>query len=220
MVFLMTDVLEEKFYTEGAFYQIELDGESYTCRGLAKICRYGIETDVADALIVMANPGSSPLTDKEYAIPQYNGKLSEIPLVATESDQTQHQLMRLMERRGWDMTYIISLSDLRAGNISEYKVHWKRFNEQKNDTHSIFSSNRIQQINALLTEKTRIIVGWGVNRLKKEKMSNVLSILKREREIFGIPHQTYPYYHHARPARMEERIEWLEDMNRILDEAN
>lgn len=219
MAFQSGGVLDKKFYTVGAFYRIELEGESYTCRGLAKICRHGIETDVADALIVMVNPGSCKPTDREYSFPPYNGNLREIPMVAARSDQTQHQLMRLMECRGWNMIFIINLSDLRAGKISDFREKLKRFREKENDTHSIFSPGRIKQINSLLNEKTRVIVGWGVNSVKVEKMKEALSILIRERRIFGVPHQIHPYYLHPKPALIGKRIEWLENMNRILNEA-
>ena len=121
MSFLLAADLKERFYTEGAFYHMELNGEGYACRGLAKIIRRGIETDIADALFVLVNPGSCQPLDENYHFPHYNDNLKQNPFVQANSDPTQYQIMRLMERRRWNMIYIINLSDLRAGNISNFK---------------------------------------------------------------------------------------------------
>ena len=138
MSFLLAADLKERFYTEGAFYHMELNGEGYACRGLAKINRRGIETDIADALFVLVNPGSCQPEDEDYQFPCYSDDLKQIPLVKAKSDPTQYQIMRLMERRGWNMIYIINLSDLRAGNIDEFKMILNNFEGNLNDSHSIF----------------------------------------------------------------------------------
>lgn len=220
MDYLKANVLNQIYLTEGAFYQIELEGKSYSCRVLARICKRGSNANIADALVVMVNPGSSQPTDQEYVIPPYNKNLMEIPMVEANSDQTQHQLMRLMEARGWDMIYIINLSDLIDGNLASFQEILKTFSTHENNEHSIFSPNRREQIKHLFSDDTIIIAGWGVQPFKKEEMQNALKFFEKYGKVFGLRHQTYPYYLHPKPALIEKQILWLENMNNLLDSEN
>jgi len=104
-----------------------------------------------------------------------------------------------MERMGWNMIYIINLSDLRAGKISEFQNQLSKFEAQKNDSHSIFSTNRLAEIAKLLSENTRILVGWGTQPFMRDKMSNALTKLSNLGKISGLPHKTKPYYYHPNP---------------------
>ena len=217
MDYLKANVLNQKFLTEGAFYRIELEGKSYHCRGLARICRRDSKADIANALVVMVNPGSSQPTDKEYVIPPYHENLMEIPMVEASSDQTQHQLMRLMEFRGWDMIYIINLSDLIEGNLASFQDALNAFRNNENHEHSIFSPNRREQINKLLSKNTKMIVGWGVQPIMKKEMYEALMILEEHGKVIGVRHQTPPYYLHPKPALIEDRIQWLVHMKKLLD---
>lgn len=218
MDYLNANVLNQHYLTEGAFYQIELEGKSYHCRGLARITKRGSHADTADALVVMVNPGSSQPIDKKYVIPPYNENLMEIPMVEANSDQTQHQLMRLMESRGWEMIFIINLSDLIDGSLAGFQDALQVFRNHKNNKHSIFSGNRREQLNALISTNTKIIVGWGIQPIKKEEMYEALRILGEYGKIFGVSHQTSPYYLHPKPALIDNRKQWLVDMNNLLDE--
>jgi hypothetical protein len=220
MSFLLAADLKERFYTEGTFYHMELNGKGYTCRGLAKISRRGMVTDVSDALFILVNPGSCQPTDEDYHFPNYNNNISEIPFVQANSDPTQYQIMRLMERMGWNMIYIINLSDLRAGNIAEFRDHLTLFEAQDNNSHSIFSRNRIDEVAMLLSEKTKIIAGWGTQSFMKEKMLHAISVLPEFGNVSGLPHNTNPYYYHPFPMVQHKCIKWLDDMCKVLEEAD
>jgi len=82
MTYLIVEDLNKIFITDGAYFKKELDGEVYTCRRLAKINRIGIEMDVADALLVMVNPGSCQPADERYKFPSYTTGLMKIPLTS------------------------------------------------------------------------------------------------------------------------------------------
>lgn len=217
MEFLSSDVLNQKFYTEGAFYHIEMNGKNYQCRGLARICRRNALAQTADAIVVMVNPGSSQPIDKDYVFPLSQDNIRKIPMVPARSDQTQHQLMRLMEFRGWNLIYIINLSDLRTGSLSEFHALLKEFTEQGNQEHSIFSAKRREQINTLRSNHTKIIVGWGVQEQMKAQMREAIEVLEAETKIYGIPHRTQPFYLHPKPALIEKQKDWLKKMNEMLD---
>lgn len=217
MAFLLREELLETFYTEGSFYEIDLNGMGYKCRGLAKITRKGTVTDDADALFVLVNPGSCQPKDENYAYPPYNKVLTKIPSVQAKSDPTQLQIMRLMERRNWNMAYIINLSDLQTGNFDDFKIKKKHFMDQSSDCHSIFSPNRVETIPSLLSEKTMIIAGWGKNTFIKKRASHALSILSGFRGVGGLPYPTVPYYKHPYPMLKKRCIGWLNDMEAVLN---
>ncbi|WP_239431135.1 hypothetical protein [Sporosarcina sp. ACRSL] len=111
--------MNKRFTMEGIFYRLDVGRVDYVCRGLAKIARKGEACEEADVLFVMVNPRSCKPTDDLYVYPPYQDELFEIPIVMAKQDPTQYQLMRLMERMKWNRLYIINLSDLRAGNLTD-----------------------------------------------------------------------------------------------------
>jgi len=211
MSFLSKVDLESIFYTEGSFYQLELNGESYTCRSLAKITRNNVKTIIVDALFVLVNPGSCQPIEKDYIYPAYDN-LKEIPFVRAASDQTQHQIMRLMERMGWNLTYIINLSDLQAGNIDDFRRKLKIFEANTNDIHSIFSDNRRKAIKILISENTHIIAGWGTKTFLRKKAYHALEVLSDLGEVRGLPHTIEPFYRHPFPMIKDKCMKWINDM--------
>ena len=218
MSFLSAADLNSEFYTEGSFYQLEVNGESYTCRSVAKIVRNDVETTSVDALFVLVNPGSCQPLDENYVYSTYDN-LNEIPFVRAESDPTQYQIMRLMERMKWDMIYIINLSDLRSGNISNFKTLLNIFEANINDKHSIFSDDRRTAIKNLLSEKTQIIAGWGTKSFIRKKAYRALDVLSDLGEVHGLPHKIEPFYRHPFPMIKERCVKWLDDMCEVLGEG-
>ncbi|MFZ3580395.1 DUF1643 domain-containing protein [Virgibacillus sp. DJP39] len=211
--------LRKRFYTEGAFYQLDLSGLSYICRGLAKVSRKGVTTVEADALFVLLNPGSCRPADSDYQLPTFNNQLDRIPLVQAETDPTQYQIMRLMDRMQWNMVYIINLSDLRAGSVKDFKASLDNFESHQNETHSIFSLDRKENIHSLLSKETKLIAGWGINPLIKNRACHALTYLT-EIGVHGLPHVEHPFYYHPYPMIKEKCIKWLENISEKLAEED
>ena len=164
------------------------------------------------------NPGSCQPTDEAYEFPYYNADLSKIPLIQAKPDPTQYQIMRLMERMKWNMIYIVNLSDLCAGNIDEFKRHLNDFETSRDDSHSIFSSSREGTIKSLVSERTKVIAGWGTKSFIKEKASYALSLISKHGKVYGLPHKAVPYYYHPYPMVQHKCIKWLDDMCEALKE--
>lgn len=209
--------LNQKYQTEGIFYQRELNGEQFICRSLAKIQRRGEGTDKADAIFVMVNPGSCQPKNNSYVYTKLTKVMSTIPLVEAKSDKTQEQIMRIMERQGWNTTYIVNLSDLRAGNIADFKTQQGKFEAQQDDSHSIFSDKRIPELKNHFAGNTIIIVGWGTQTFMKEKMKDALNVLAEQGDISGLPHKTHPYYYHPFPLVQHKCIKYIDDLCELLD---
>lgn len=121
--------------------------------------------------------------------------------------------MRLMEKRGWKHFVIINLSDICSGNID---VFFSYLRKAKEFDHSILSDTRIREMECIL-DKNRgpVIVAWGTNTRIKQLAKTALdnSLLKT---IVGIKHDRFPFYLHPRPALMEKRVLWLQNINSLL----
>ncbi|WP_411680009.1 hypothetical protein [Clostridium thailandense] len=120
--------LDKKFIVMGSFYKIRTSYEDLiSCRNLLEIYdtnyfhndiqKTTCSTNKPDAVFIMMNPGSSSPKDtsyKEIEIPinQLN-LIQNNPIILAKSDETQRQLMRLMEIKEWKHIRIINLSDIR-----------------------------------------------------------------------------------------------------------
>ena len=204
--------LNAVFQTEGAFYNRVIHDEVYSCRSQAKITRRDAIAEHVDAVCVLVNPGSCQPKSDTYVFPSYSNRFNEVPFVPAKTDPTQHQIMRLMERQAWNSVYIVNLSDLRAGKIDDFKESKNNFEASLNDSHSIFSSQRIQELKDLVDENTTVIAGWGAQAFMKTEMLHALEILSAFNPVQGLPHPTHPYYYHPFPMVQHKCIKWLDDI--------
>lgn len=207
--------LKKSFYTEGAFYKLEVDGASYKCRGLARIVLKNRDVDKADALIVMMNPGSCRPIDESYEYPLMDDLFS-VPMVRAVKDPTQYQLMRLMEEMEWNLIYMINLSDLASGNSDEFLSYKQIMDAAGRSDHSIFSEKRIQSLNAILAGSSRHIVAWGKNEGIQKEAAHALAVLIEMTNVEGLS-CGYPFYRHPFPMLKSRCIEWLDDMGGELE---
>ncbi|WP_404469640.1 hypothetical protein [Sutcliffiella horikoshii] len=206
------------FRVEASFYKRKIGDEYITLRNQARIIRRGYsDTTTSDAVVMMVNPGSCNVSDKNYNIPILNPVTERVPFVEANSDQTQEQLMRLMDIRVWNHLVIINLSDICSGNIDVFFSYLRKVVE---DDHSILSDARIKELEFILANnRGPVIAAWGTNsRIKKPaKIALEHPLLK---PIVGLRHELCPYYLHPRPALMEKRALWLHNINRLLGGQN
>ena len=139
-------ILKNQFDVLAHFYMAQVGGKEYLMRSEAMIFRKGKESTRANSIIVMANPGSCSAVDQNAQFGTFRTKGAEKNFVAARPDQTQYQLMNLMERLEWDCLTIINLSDVCTGNFDEFKKFLKEFTELNYDYHSIFHENRAKEL--------------------------------------------------------------------------
>ncbi|WP_226682864.1 hypothetical protein [Sutcliffiella horikoshii] len=202
------------FRVEASFYKRKIGDEYIILRNQARIKRRGYsDTITSDAVVMMVNPGSCNVSDKNYNIPILNPVTERVPFVEANSDQTQEQLMRLMDKRGWNHLVIINLSDICSGNID---VFFSYLRKAKEFDHSILSDTRIREMECIMdNNRGPVIVAWGTNTRIKQLAKTALdhSLLKT---IVGVKHDRCPFYLHPRPALMEKRALWLQNINSLL----
>ncbi len=213
MEFIEAEVLKHEFEVEGSFYNLEMCGKVFECRNYAQVFRKDRKIqDYYDAILVLVNPGLSTPKQSSYQIRQANA--GEIPLYYTpaKTDNTQYQVMRLMRLKSWNNVLLLNLSDIRAGNLTEFKQKLHDANEVGFESHSIFSSSRVEELKQV-TEKCNgpVILAWGTDTGVKNLAELALQVLPHEK-IVGWEFNKQPYYYHASPLPKKGKIRWLENM--------
>lgn len=207
--FIKADVLNEKFDVYGKFYEVHKEGHVFQCRSLAIIKRKNTKQNHYDALIIMSNPGScEPERQGDYIYIRVAKDTQTINLTLSKSDPTQHQIMRLMELREWNLAAVINLSDLRCGNMKGFKEKLLLSDQNGFYEHTIFSAEREKELNGLIENLKNgpIIVGWGTNRVNDRLIELVHE--KLGRNIVGWKHSQSTYYHPC-PHLIKDRVKWF-----------
>lgn len=138
--------------------------------------------------------------------------LTDKKFVASCPDQTQYQLMNLMERMQWDCMKIVNISDLVTGNYKEFKGLLTELQEIGYQRHSIFSKERIGEFKKLLEEKPILIYAWGGDKAIKKYIAPI----EKKFEHIGVRHLNKGYYLHPKTAKYDDRKEWLDKLEGIL----
>lgn len=208
--------LECIFHTEGAFYFLETAGRNQFCRSLATVRRIGTDSETVDALFVLQNPGKSMPIDVHMA-PLVIDWTEEIPLVPAKPDPTIHQVMRLMERRQWNFVQIINLTDLRCAEFADYKERIEFMDRYFDQSHRIFSIYREDELTSCVENAEVVIAGWGTKTYNLDAAQYAYMILNRMCTVEGLRADTHPLFSHPYPMLQRKCIEWLDDMDKLLD---
>lgn len=193
--------LDQRYSVTGRFYQVESKSKTdqpFKCREVLEIFKIDSSELKCDAIFVMMNPGGScPLNVTEPT------SLEAALLVPTKPDDTQYQLMRLMEAFGWEHLRVLNLSDVRESDSARLTVHLTRFTtDHEYNSHSVFSATRQDRLAALMTRKPNspVFLAWGVSPKIKALAEQALSRLKTHEVSapLGLEHpkwKGWAYYH-------------------------
>ncbi|MFP7442949.1 hypothetical protein SFC50_04530 [Bacillus infantis] len=218
MKLLKADVLKERFEVKAHFYKMKIDKEEYLMRSEARILRkMHMEEEKTDAIIVMINPGGCSAKNKNQEF-SFLPKWGEEKLfVAAKPDQTQYQLMNLMERMRWNCITILNISDICTGNFQEFKKVLKKFYTEGYQNHSLFSEERKKELEGHLETCSTLIYAWGKSDFRPI-LEMADSILKKGFKNKGLKGEG-PYFRHPKPALHKDRLEWLNEMELLLKES-
>lgn len=213
--FIPVKELNDTFKVNAIFYHAEVNNERFLMRREARISRKGITQNKIDAVVVMVNPGScKPETKLNHTLP---GKMEMLPAT---SDPTQHQLMRLMERMGWNELTIVNLSDICEGNLSRFKAIEQKF-KAEGIPHSIFQEGNTVERDELLANADHLIFAWGgsdnAKRMAKEYgLYEKGRLLAPYQHAISLIHLEKAYPRHPKPALISNQIKWLEELIPLL----
>lgn len=211
MTLISADELKKEFSIWAHFYMSEAGGKEYLMRSEANIFRKGKEAKQTDAIIVMVNPGSCSAVNRPTKFEAYPKNPKDKKFVESRPDQTQYQLMNLMERMKWDCLKIYNISDLVTGNYKEFKKYFKELEENGYHSNSIFSKERIEEFK-ITQERTTLIYAWGGDNIIKKYTDPI----EKEFQHTGVRHPEKGYYLHPKPAKYVDRKEWLDRIEVIL----
>jgi hypothetical protein len=219
MEFVKAEDLKNQFEVKGSFYNLEVDGQPFECRNYALVYRKDWENQTNyDAIFVLVNPGLCTPMKSTYCIPQKRLRDSPLNFTIAKTDNTQYQIMRFMQLKKWNKVLLINLSDIRAGNLTEFKHKLNIAEKVGFESHSIFSSQRKEELKQIISEcNGPIILAWGTDPIVKVLASCAIAALPQDR-IVGVEHKNKkpPYYYHASPPPLEGKKQWLKQMSEII----
>ena len=244
MSFLYAAELKKTFRCYGHFYRLKLAGtEPLLCRSVLEITSLpreavGAATDpddlfshpefnhtfesmvkhLPDAVVIMMNPGSSrPMeegdTDRLLSMPLPDG--FKKPLVLTQPDNTQYQLMRIAISKGWKHIRILNISDIRDPKSPSFIARTKALDGMEGgEAHSLFSKVRKNEREQLLIRKpgAPFILGWGQDAGLIPLAKQCLSCLEGK-PIVTVPSESNPVLTaHPSPMLQAKKEAWLENI--------
>ncbi|WP_240374068.1 hypothetical protein [Bacillus piscicola] len=218
MDFLTADRLKGTYSTEASFYNFKTAEQTFACRDFVHIYENdNRQIDRFDAIFTLANPGLCSPAETTYDIPHVVEKREyQRKYIPAKTDNTQYQIMRLMHVRKWCNVLVINLSDIRCGNLKDFRIKLKEAEKAGFTSHSIFATQRKQELTHVLDQCAGpVIAAWGTNPVVKELAEKAIHALPAER-VTGVLYEKRPFYYHASPQPKGKKLEWLRSMAREL----
>ncbi|MCC7300572.1 MAG: DUF1643 domain-containing protein [Verrucomicrobia bacterium] len=213
--------LKKTFRCYGHFYRLHVEGiDPQLCRSVLEITSLPREeicagTHLADAVVIMMNPGSSrPIEDGDtnslLSMPLADGFLK--PLVLTQPDNTQYQIMRIMVSKHWNHVRVLNISDLRDPKSPSFIAKTKVLAALPGGgSHSLFSDARKNEREMMLRRKpsSPFILGWGQDAGLIPLAKQCLSRIAGEK-VITVPAGNDPVLTaHPSPMLQSKKEEWL-----------
>ncbi len=226
--------LKKTFRCYGHFYRLKVEGiEPQLCRSVLEITSLpreavgtpsdpndlfsgsGVARSLPDAIVIMMNPGSSrPIedgdTDSLLTMPLPDG--FQKPLVLTQPDNTQYQIMRIAVSKGWNHVRVLNISDLRNPKSPSFIAKTKVLSALPSGaTHSLFCEERSSEREIMLRHKTGapLILGWGQDVGLLSLAKQCRSRIEGEKTI-AVPAGKNPVLTaHPSPMLQSKKEEWL-----------
>ena len=227
--------LKKTFRCYGHFYRLHVENsEPQLCRSVLEITSLpgeavgaasdpddlfgnsGSTLNLPDAVVIMMNPGSSrPLeegdTDSLLTMPLPVGFTK--PLVLTQPDNTQYQIMRIMVSKQWNHIRVLNISDLRDPKSPSFIARTQKLAALPGgEMHSLFCKARSAERETMLRRKpgAPFILGWGQNAGLIPLARQCLNRIEGGK-IIAVPAGNDPVLTaHPSPMLQSKKEEWLD----------
>jgi hypothetical protein len=224
--FLYAEELKQIFDVYGHFYNVKIGNTFFKCRSIFEIVKKDIAVDnrkPVDAVVVMMNPGSLKPLEKNYKPGVFS--LDEIfspgwqkEIISTRPDNTQYQIMRLMEFKRWQYVRVLNLSDIRNGNSGKFYDDFSRAAKiDPTSPHSIFHPKRKKELKKCLNVKPGgpVILGCGSEGFWIPLAQAALQSLEAF-TVVGVTKSNPCCFSYPSPYLKEQKLQWLDKMSRKL----
>jgi len=204
--------MDELFQLKGCFYKDEKNKNS-TFRKLMVIKRKDVDNlKKNDLSVIMMNPGSAKQTD------EYQDVFDK--LVDTIPDDTQYQIMEIMDRDNLKFNYaiIINLSDFVEPKSKEfYKIP-----SDKKKEYSTFYEKNNNLLRKHINPESIFILAWGVNEKMSEIAQQAIVVLTKlfgnNIKIVGVKHPLSEYgYYHPLQRNPKYQEKWVEVISEQIE---
>jgi len=227
--------LKKIFRCYGHFYRLKVEGyDPLPCRSVLEITSLPRDEvgagngphdlfspaekkqNLPEAIVIMMNPGSSrPIeegdTNSLLTLPLPDG--FQKPLVLTQPDNTQYQIMRVMASKGWNHVRVLNISDLRDPKSPSFIARTQALDGiPGGEAHSLFSEARSTEREQMLQrrENAPFILGWGQDAGLIPLARQCLSRIEGQK-IITVPAGSDPALTaHPSPMMQKKKLEWLD----------
>jgi hypothetical protein len=171
----------------------------------------------------MMNPGSSHPIEEGDTNSLLNMPLPAVfqkPLVLTQPDNTQYQIMRIMISMHWKHVRVLNISDLRDPKSPSFIARTQKLAaaHSSGTNHSLFCKTRTAECHTMLRRKpdAPIIIGWGQDSGLIPLAKQCLSCIEGEK-IITVPAGNDPALTaHPSPMLQTKKEAWLEAILQAL----
>lgn len=192
--------MKDEFIINGLFYK----RNDLLCRKYLNIKRKQFENDTPDLMVVMMNPGSSRPED---------GNDDNTTASKAVPDDTQCQIMKVMNNCDFNYARVLNLSDLRE---SKSKNFYSKLSKIKDISHSIFSDERISDFNDLFIQNIPVIFAWGVDKKLKPLAIKAVERINESNPIGLLKENTEVSYYHPLPQNCYDQEKWFQEISKML----
>jgi len=194
--------VENKFEYLGVFYT----NNNYKFREVLNIRRKSISQESPDLIVIMMNPGSSE---------PINGNDNSIVETYTKPDNTQSQVVAVMENLNYNYARVLNLSDVREAKSKNFYDLIKKLDEEKIN-HSIFSDARKNDLDKLFEPDIPVIIAWGVDKVLEKLAMSALTKLQ-DYPVAGIKKELTDFaFYHPYQRLKKSRIRWIDCITKQL----
>ena len=192
--------MDKEYDIRGLFYE----NNGYLCRKYLNIRRKSLNVVEPDLMIVMMNPGSSfPKDENDNNVVESGAAL----------DDTQRQIIRVMNNCNFNYARILNLSDFRE---SKSDVFYSEIDNLKNISHSIFSDRRTEDFENLFVKDIPVVVAWGVSKKLEKLAENAIGKINKK-NIYGLLKRgTKVLYYHPLPPNFNKQKKWVSEITIML----
>jgi hypothetical protein len=244
MKFQYAAELKKIFRCYGHFYRLNVPGtEPVLCRSVLEITSLPAETvgaksdpndlfnnhtfegviNLPDAVVIMMNPGSSrPIedgdTDSLLAMPLPAD--FQKPLVLTQPDNTQYQIMRIAVSKGWKHVRVLNISDIRDPKSPSFIARTKALDAMDGgEAHSLFCKVRKTERGQMLRRKSGapFILGWGQDAGLIPLARQCLDCIKGKSIVTVLAGNDPALTAHPSPMLQAKKEAWLESIRAALE---
>lgn len=192
--------LKDEYEIRGLFYE----KKGYKFRKYLNIIHKNTKPSEPDLLVIMMNPGSSQPTTGD-------GNTD----TDTKPDNTQTQIMHIMQNCKFGYARVLNLSDYREPKSKVFYSMLEKFKTEE-IPHSIFGKGREEDFKELFVKNVPVLFAWGVHKKLKDLAELAIAKMELDKTI-GKNKDNLPYaFYHPLPRNNEKQKEWVAEITKLF----